>query len=256
MYEYEGLQDVIFIALYCVAAFAALVAAVYLLWRRGNAFMQEKSRGGPERLAVRSSRRLRRWTAALMLAIVGSHVWWYVFGQVWLTDDQLVRNIVDIVLDDVTLIPLTMAMLLSMLQDRHRRLWPWLAGQTVVAAAAVAGIAGRSECWGYEVTYYAELALIAVFIGYYALALRHYGRWLLDNFADLEHKEVWQSLAFAVALFVVYEVYTSNGGELLREYLAQVITLVIIAFLLWRVETLQALPSEEEMEDKETGRRE
>ena len=47
MYEYEGLQDVIFIALYCVAAFAALLTCVYLLCRRGNAFMQEK---GPETL--------------------------------------------------------------------------------------------------------------------------------------------------------------------------------------------------------------
>ena len=42
----------------------------------------------------------------------------------------------------------------------------------------------------------------------------------------------------------VYEVYTSNGGELLREYLSQVVTLVIIAFLLWRVETLQELKDE------------
>ena len=55
---------------------------------------------------------------------------------------------------------------------------------------------------------------------------------------------MWQSLTFAVALFVVYEVYTSNGGELLREYLSQVVTLVIIAFLLWRVETLQELKDE------------
>ena len=113
----------------------------------------------------------------------------------------------------------------------------------------MAGIARRNECWGYEVTYYAELALIAVFIGYYTLALRRYDRWLRDNFADLEHKELWQSLTFVVALFLVYEVYTSNGGELLREYLSQVITLVIIAFLIWRVETLEELPSEEEMDD-------
>lgn len=49
MYEYQGLQDVIFIALYCVAAFAALMAGVYLLWRRGNAFMQEK---GPENMVT------------------------------------------------------------------------------------------------------------------------------------------------------------------------------------------------------------
>ena len=93
-----------------------------------------------------------------------------------------------------------------------------------------------------------DLIFIAAFIVYYALALRRYGRWLLDNYADLEHKEVWHSLTFAVALCVVYEVYTGNGGALLREYLSQVITLAIIAFLLWRVETLEELVSEEEME--------
>lgn len=260
MYEYEGLQDVVFIALYCVAAFAALVAAVYLLWRRGNAFMQEKgpesantieTPSGPLRLdfGVRSSLRLRRWTAALMLAIVGSHVWWYVFGQVWLTDDRLVRNIVNILLDNVTLIPLTMAVLLAMLQDRRRPLWPWLVAEVAaVVLTAVMGIARRDEFWGYDVLGYCQLALIAGFIVYYALALRRYGRWLNDNYADLEHKEVWQSLTFAVGLFVVYEVYTSNGGALLREYLSQVITLAIIAFLVWRVETLEELVSEEEME--------
>ena len=30
-------------------------------------------------------------------------------------------------------------------------------------------------------------------------ALRQYGRWLRDNYADLEHKEVWQS--FVVLYF-------------------------------------------------------
>ena len=253
MYEYEGLHDVIFIALYCVAAFAALVAAVYLLCRRGNAFMQEKgpesvktieTPSGPVRLdfGVRSSLRLRRWTAALMLAIVGSHVWWYALGQVWLTDDRLVRNIVAIALDHMTLVPLTMAVLLAMVQDRRRPLWPWFVAEvSAVVVTAVMGIATRDEFWGYDVLGYCQLVLIAGFIVYYALALRHYGRWLRDNYADLEHKEVWQSLVFAVGLFVVYEVYTSNGGELLREYLSQVVTLVIIAFLVWRVETLEEL---------------
>ena len=258
MYEYEGLHDVVFIALYCVAAFAALVAAVYLLCRRGNAFMQEKgpenmvtieSPGGMVRMShpLRSSLRLRRWTAALMAAIVASHVWWYVVGQWWLEDDRLVRNIVNIALDHVTLVPLTMAVLLALLQDRRRPLWPWLVAEVAaVVVTAVMGIAGRDEFWGYDVMGYCQLVLIAGFIVYYALALRHYGRWLRDNYADLEHKEVWQSLIFAVGLFVVYEVYTSNGGELLREYLSQVVTLVIIAFLVWRVETLEELTESEE----------
>ena len=93
--------------------------------------------------------------------------------------------------------------------------------------------------WG--VAHYWQLAVCAAFVTYYIYALRQYGRWLRDNYADLEHKEVWQSLVFAIALLGVYVVYTSNAGELVREYLSQVISIVIIAWLVWRAETLQEL---------------
>ena len=92
--------------------------------------------------------------------------------------------------------------------------------------------------------HYWQLGVIAVFVVYYIIALRQYERWLLDNYADLEHKEVWQSMVFIIVLLAVYMVYISNAGELVREYLSQIITLVIIAFLLWRVETLQELDNE------------
>jgi hypothetical protein len=147
-------------------------------------------------------------------------------------------------LDHVTLVPLTMAVLLAMLQDRRRPLWPWLLAQAPEVLAAALGIAGRSEFWGYQVVHYWQLGVIAVFVVYYIIALRQYGRWLLDNYADLERKEVWQSMVFIIVLLAVYMVYTSNAGELVREYLSQIITLVIIAFLLWRVETLQELDNE------------
>ena len=234
MYDYQGLQDVFFIMLYGMAGFFAMLACVYLLLRRGNAFAED----------VRSSCVLRRWTAAFMAAIVASHVWWYVLGTCFLTDDRLVRNITTIILDHVTLVPLTMAVLLAMLQDRRRPLWPWLLAQAPEVLAAALGIAGRSEFWGYQVVHYWQLGVIAVFVVYYIIALRQYERWLLDNYADLEHKEVWQSMVFIIVLLAVYMVYTSNAGELVREYLSQVITLVIIAFLLWRVETLQELDNE------------
>jgi hypothetical protein len=234
MYDYQGLQDVFFIMLYGMAGFFAMLACVYLLLRRGNAFAED----------VRSSCVLRRWTAVFMAAIVASHVWWYVLGTCFLTDDRLVRNITTIMLDHVTLVPLTMAVLLAMLQDRRRPLWPWLLAQAPEVLAAALGIAGRSEFWGYQVVHYWQLGVIAVFVVYYIIALRQYGRWLLDNYADLEHKEVWQSMVFIIVLLAVYMVYTSNAGELVREYLSQIITLVIIAFLLWRVETLQKLDNE------------
>ena len=234
MYDYQGLQDVFFIMLYGMAGFFAMLACVYLLLRRGNAFAED----------VRSSCVLRRWTAVFMAAIVASHVWWYVLGTFFLTDDRLVRNITTIMLDHVTLVPLTMAVLLAMLQDRRRPLWPWLLAQAPEVLAAALGIAGRSEFWGYQVVHYWQLGVIAVFVVYYIIALRQYERWLLDHYADLEHKEVWQSMVFIIVLLAVYMVYISNAGELVREYLSQIITLVIIVFLLWRVETLQELDNE------------
>ena len=257
MFDYRGLQDVLFIALYWGVAFLAVLAAVYLLFRRRNVFMRER---GPECMTIESPRepvrighplhsslRLRRWTAVLMLTMAASHVWWYAIGQWWLADDWLVRTILVIMLDHATLVPLVMGVLLRMLQDHRRPLWPWLVAQLPVVMLADAGMNGRSWYYGYKLPHYYQLLVVAAFVVYYIFALRQYGRWLLDNYADLEHKEVWQSLTFVVVLFVIYAVYTSNMGEMAREYLSQVISIVIIAFLVWRVETLQELPSQEDM---------
>ena len=239
MYDYKGLQDIFFVALYIGVALLAVAACVYLLFRRRNVMAED----------VTSSPRLRRWTAALMAAIAASHVWWYVIGTWWLADDRLVRNITAIMLDYATLVPLVMAVLLTMLQDRRRPLWPWLVMQLPVVVFAVVGMVQRTRFVGMELPYYWQLTVVVLFVGYYIFSLRQYGRWLLDNYADLDRKEVWQSMVFAVALFAVYMIYTSNSGELMREYLSQVVSIVIIAFLVWRVETLQELPSEEDMDD-------
>ena len=236
MFDYQGLQDVYFIVLYWMVAFLAVAACLYLLFRRRNVFADD----------VRSSRVLRRWTAVLMATMAASHVWWYVIGVYWLADDWLVRTILVIMLDHATLVPLVMGVLLAMLQDRRRPLWPWLVVQLPVVMFAVVGMDERSWSFGYELPHYYQLAVVAAFVVYYIVALRQYNRWLLDNYADLERKEVWQSLMFVVVLLAVYVVYTSNMGEMAREYLSQVISIVIIAFLLWRVETLQELESEEE----------
>lgn len=253
MFDYRGLNDVLFLMLYIGAGCLALLAAVYLLLRRRNLFMQEV---GPENLLtidlpsgrklrlchpIRASLRLRRWTAALLLAMAASHVWWYGVGQWCLEDDWLVRTITVIMLDQSVLIPLVMGVLLAMLQDRRRMLWPWLLVQVPVVVFGVMGIVRRSWFFGYELAHWWQLGVCAVFITYYIYALRKYGRWLNDNYADLEHKQVWQSLTFALVLFVIYTLYTSNMGALGREYLSQVLTVILVAFLLWRAETLQEL---------------
>ena len=253
MFDYQGLHDGLFIALYCMAGVLALLASLYLLFRRRNLFMHETTtdvgrivvnpNGEAVRLghAIRASRRLRRWAAGVLLAAAASHVWWYGVGQWWLAGDPLRRTLLVIMLDHATLVPLMMGVLLAMLQDRRRPLWPWLVVQGPVVVLGAAGIWGRSWLWGYTLAHYWQLGCIAVFVAYYIVALRQYGGWLRRNFADLEHKQVWQSLALALVLFAIYGLYTSNMGEMPREYLSQLLTVAIVAFLVWRAETLQEL---------------
>ena len=235
-----------------MAGVLALLAALYLLLRRRNLFMREY---GPDSMTMRTpagevvrygrarhaSPRLRRWTAAFLLTAALSHVWWYGVGQWCLADDRLVRTLLVIILDHSTLVPLLMGVLLAMLQDRRRPLWPWLLVQVPVAMFGVMGMARRDWLYGYTLAHWWQLGVCAVFIAYYILALRQYGRWLLMNYADLEHKQVWQSLALALVFFAIYGLYTSNMGALSREYLSQVLTVAIVAFLVWRAETLQEL---------------
>ena len=235
MYTQQSLQDTLFLMLYGAVAILALVSGLYLWLRRSNAIVPD----------VNPPMALRRWTAAFFITAALSHVWWYVLGVYWLTDDRLVRNITAVTLDHVFLAPLVMAILLRMLQDRQHKLWPWVLAQVPVLVSAAFGIAMRSPFYGFDLTTYWQLAVMVVFILYYIYVLIWYGRWLRENYADLEHKEVWQSLLFAAILFVVYEVYFTNPGEMTREYLAQLETLAIIAFLLWRVETLEVLNAKE-----------
>ena len=118
MYGHQSLQDLTFLMLYGGVALLAVVAALYLLLRRANAIAPN----------VLPPRALRRWTAAFFLATTLSHVWWYVLGACWLTDDRLVRNIVVIMLDHIVLVPLVAmvtknSLLLAMRHTRPPFLW-------------------------------------------------------------------------------------------------------------------------------------
>jgi AraC-like DNA-binding protein len=238
MYSQQSLQDSLFLLLYGGVAVLATVAGMYMWLRRSNGILPD----------ITTPRSLRRWTAAFFLMAAMSHVWWFVLGVYWLTDDRLVRNITAVTLDHILLVPLVMALMLRMLQDRQHKLWPWMLAQMPIAVSAVVGIVRHDEFYGFELTTYWQMTVMVVFVVYYIYALVVYGRWLRENYADLEHKEVWQSLLFAAVLFVVYELYFTNPGVMAREYLAQVETIVIIAFLIWRVETLQKLDPEEKQE--------
>lgn len=85
-------------------------------------------------------------------------------------------------------------------------------------------------------------------------AVRQYGRWLRENFADLEHKEVWQTFVVlaVIVLMLGYYVVGYDGG-MFYEYVIQVCGIVLVGHLLWRVETLSDLSGSGILEDEKTG---
>ena len=159
----------------------ALIACLYLLLRVNNSFSSN----------IYPPLRLRRWAAAFMASIVLSHIWWVVLTLCLLADDRPLRNVIAIGLDALTLVPTMMATLLCLLQDRRRPLWPVAAVMLPVVVAVIGlGIVMRSELYELVIQVY-ELTIGMTFIIYMVYAVRQYGRWLRDNYADLEHKEVW-----------------------------------------------------------------
>ncbi len=235
MYQQAGLQDYVYMTLYVIVTITAILSSLYLLRKR-----PDQTKGAKSPLP------LRRWAAAFLIAAAMSHIWWPVIGNVVLNDDIFMRNAVNIGLDTITLVPLMMATLLRMLQDRKRPIWP--AFVAVVPAAALCfgmGVVGRNADYEWLLSDY--ILFVAVgFVVYMTFAVHKYSKWLRDNYADLENKEVWQSMLLMLAILLMFVCYKSNYGGFLSEYIVQINTIILIGFLVWRVETLPILNTEPE----------
>ena len=230
MFGQISLDIILLIMLYGVGTATAAGACLYLLLRRANAIAPE----------VTSPVRLRRWTAAFFAVLAIGHLW-YLPAAVLTDEDFTVCMLVSGLLDCVTVIPLVTVLLLCMLQDRQRPLWPVGVMTAPLVVLMVAGIVNRSEA--YMPVAYGYLLLVAVGVVVYMVrAVRQYGRWLRDNYADLEHKEVWQTFVVlaVIVLMLGYYVVGYDGG-MFYEYVIQVCCIVLVGHLLWRVETLSDL---------------
>ena len=229
MYE-QILEDAIFGMLYAVVTVLAALGCVYLLFRRGNAFAAD----------VTPPLRLRRWTAAFLAVIALGHVWYWPGTMMADGDAAALWMLIGGLLDCLLTIPVALVVMLCMLQDKRRPLWPvWLAMVPLVIMMGV-NIANRSDALLPWMQGYFLLASIGFMI-YMVFEVRQYGRWLRDNYADLEHKEVWQSLLVLAVIMFLFVYYVTGYGSITYEYIIQVSGLLLIGHLLWRVETLQDL---------------
>ena len=218
---HDQIREEIFLMFYASVAMLCLNACCYLLFRRSNGIAPD----------ITPPVRLRRWTAAFFATIALCHLWYLPTYFLTSPDDMMLGSLIAGLLDSMTVIPLAIVILLVMLQDRRRPLWP----VALMVAPLIAG-----NVWGIAACSYALLPVLFVYfllmwlglIIYMVREVRRYGRWLRDNYADLEHKEVWQSFVVLAIILLVYAIYSLDVGELIYEYALDVIIIVLVCYLL------------------------
>ena len=230
MYKQPGQEEFLFYILYIGAAVLSLISCCYLLFRRGNAFDPD----------ITSPVRLRRWAAAFFAALALCHLWYLPMYFLSASHDVRLGYHIAGLLDCVTVVPLPMAVLLVMLQDRRRPLWPVWGMMAPFVAGRLWCIATRTDAL-LPVLFGCFMLVCIGLIIYMVRALRQYRGWLRDNYADLEHKEVWQSFVVLAIMQTEFLVYSFDLGELIFEYAMEIINIVLICYLLWRIETLSDL---------------
>ena len=222
--------QLLYIMLYGGAAMAALIAFVYLLLRRGNAFAPD----------VTPPLAMRRWAAAFFAVACLGHFWWLLL-YFRSNDINSVGGMVVSLLDCVGLLTTIAGTLFAMLQDRKRPVWPVVVAILPYAVLLALNLAFPDRRF-YDIAIACILLFYVLFIIYMMFAVRQYRQWLRDNYADLEHKEVRQSymLIVVVSLLLIL-FYMFDTRYMAISFIVQAIEIPFFGFLLWRVETLQQL---------------
>ena len=230
MYDQPLPQSILFYMLYAAVTMTAIIASCYLLLRRGNAFSVDKT----------PPIRLRRWTAALFASIALANMWYLPVAFITSNDDIKLCLYIGATLDFMICFPLAICVMLVMLQDCRRPLWPASLLMASPALGMVWCMVSGSETLLPTIFTYILFLGIGLTI-YLVRALRKYGRWLRDNYADLEHKEVWQTFIVLASILLLLSYYVFGGGGQAYEYILQIAAFVIVCYLLWRIETLSDL---------------
>ena len=210
----------IYLMLYTSVIVLSLIASCYLLFRRANAIAPD----------VTSSVHLRRLTAAFLGSVTLSYLLYLPLIYMTSVEDIQMLYFVGAMFDFLTCFPLVIAIMFTMLQDHRRPLWPiGLMMSPLVAGMMVCAIT-RSDA--IMPVLYAYFLLLGIgLIIYMVRATRQYGRWLRDNYADLEHKEVWQSLVVLAIIMMTFSLYAYEHLGLFFKYAARINTILLTGFL-------------------------
>ena len=223
--------SILYLLLHGAGTAVAIVLFLYLLLCRGKAIAPD----------ITPPARLRRWAAALFGIMAMAHIWWILFYTFSNNTNSLIYGLL-VAIDCMALPLVFVGTLLTMLQDRRRPLWPVIVILMPCAVMAVMQVALPSIDITTPNKVYGMVLLVG-FIIYMVVAVRQYGRWLRDNYADLEHKEVWLSLTQLIGLMILLMSYEYTDNYVMST-LAHLTGFPLAGLLLWRVETLKDLSTD------------
>ena len=230
--------SVLYLLLHGAGTAVCVVLFLYLLLCRGKAIAPD----------ITPPARLRRWAAALFGVMALVHIWWMLFYTFSDDTSSVIYGLL-VAMDCMALPPVFVGTLLTMLQDRRRPLWPIFAVMTPCAVLAVLQTAMPTIDLTTPNLVYGQVLTVA-FIIYMMVAVRQYGRWLRDNYADLEHKEVWLSLTLLIGLMLLLTSYEYTDNYVMST-IAHLTGFPLAGLLLWRVETLERLEPQQTLPDVE-----
>ena len=188
-------------------ALMALIACIYLCLRRGNAFAAD----------VTPPMQLRRWAAAFFALAFLSHVWWLLF-YIYSNNYNSVACLVVAVIDYLGLLVSIAGTLFAMLQDRKRPIWPMVVAMIPYAVLLTMNVVFPDHHFLYIAIIYLMMVFV-LFSVYMVYAVRQYRHWLRDNYADLEHKEVWASHVLIIAILLLFTFGEVEGISLTISFL-------------------------------------
>ncbi|MCR5472476.1 MAG: AraC family transcriptional regulator [Prevotella sp.] len=231
MEPYNTSKAFFLFAIYGGAIMLALTASIYLLLRRSNAIAPD----------ITPPIRLRRWAAVFFASIAAGLLWWLLiyYAPSSQNGDTFGRILLCTALDTAIIMSSLMCTMLTMLQDHRRPLWP-------VAVTATVCLVYLLIIYLLDIKRMDLIGLPILIISFFYItmlvrALRQYDRWLLENYADLEHKEVRTTFVVIAVLALIFIVYGFANYYFVFEALIAVLDILFVALLLWRVETLQDL---------------
>lgn len=209
--------------------------AIYLLVSKRNAF-------GSETVTDQRLRRKAGWMILIFVLVYLANV----PIALVLADDQQLLQMVSITLDMIVCYPTVMYFMLELLQDRRRwdnRLW-WL---TLLAVMPLMGWVLTRWEWWIGVLYGLYLTELVTFIVWYIRATKAYHRFLADNYADLEHKEiVWSWIIMSsIFLSIINYLLTMFQSDLqtiiVCTYAIHVADTIFIVLIVWHIDHQQVL---------------